>query len=213
MILTWAIILFTSVTSLIAFPPNVPSINSIRRLDWYEKMVFNAVAVFKYKEYHRLISYGFIHANWMHLLFNMLTLFFFGGIVASGFKYLFGSFGGLVYIAFYILALIISTLPDLFKYKNMAYYNAVGASGAVSAVLFAAILFNPGMKLMFIFLPIPITAWFFGILYLAYSYYMAKKQIDNIGHSAHFWGAVFGFVFPIIFKPYLIIHFINGIFS
>ena len=213
MILTWAIILFTTVTSLIAFPPNVSSIESIRRSDWFDKMKFNAVAVFKYKEYYRLITYGLLHANWMHLIFNMFTLYFFGGIVEAGFKIIFGIYGGLVYIAFYILAIIVSTLPDLFKYKNMSYYNAVGASGAVSAVLFSAILFNPGMKLMFIFLPIPITAWVFGILYLAYSYYMAKRGTDNIGHNAHLWGSIFGFIFPILFKPYLFVHFLNGIFS
>ena len=211
-IITIAIILLTTVTSIIAFPPNVPAPERLRRTDWFAKYLFNAPMILKNKQYYRLLSYGFIHANWWHLFFNMLTLWFFGPFVEKTFKYLFGHWGGTIFIVFYLLSIIISTIPDLIKFKDQYYYNAVGASGAISAVVFAAILFQPNMTLMFILLPIPITAWVFGLLYLAYSYFMAKKNIDNIGHSAHFWGAIFGFVFPILLKPGLLTYFFSQIF-
>ncbi len=211
MILTYVIIAITSITSIIAFPEQVRSIDSIRRPEWFEKYLFNGLSVVKYKEYYRMISYGFIHANWMHLFFNMLTLYFFGGVVEQVFGMIFPRFGGLMYVLFYIVAIGVSTIHDLIIHKNHSYYNAVGASGAVSAVLFAAILFMPNSKLYLFFIPIPITAWIFGILYLIYSAYMAKKQMDNIGHNAHFWGAVFGFVFPIIIKPQLLLLFFEQI--
>jgi len=199
--ITMMIIIGTIVSSIMAFPHNVQGLDQMRKPEWFDKFKFNATAVAGDGEIYRLFSYGFVHANWMHLAFNMFTLFFFGGLVESTFKYELPMLGGLVYLAFYIVAIGASTIHDLVKYKNQPYYNAVGASGAVSAVVFAAILFQPNMKLMFIFLPIPITAWIFGLLYLAYSVYMAKKGTDNIGHYAHFWGAIFGFVMPIFINP------------
>jgi len=209
--ITWTIIIITVITSLMSFPSNVQTIDSIRQPHWFDKFKFNAVAVAKHSQIYRLFSYGFVHANWMHLFFNMLTLYFFGGLVENSFKVLFPGFGGIAYVLFYVAAIAISSLHDLIKYNKSAYYNAVGASGAVSAVVFAAILFKPDMKLMFILLPIPITAWIFGLLYLLYSAYMAKRGGDNIGHNAHFWGAVFGFVMPIILEPKLFNHFLNHI--
>ncbi len=207
MSITIAIILLTVVTSVIAFPHDVQSVNSIRKPEWFDRFKFNAYAVSKHKQYYRLISYGFIHANWTHLLFNVITLYFFGRLVELYFSGLWGNLGGLIYLAFYISALIISSLQDLITNRNNSYYNAVGASGAVSAVLYASILFAPNEKLFIFFIPIPITSWIFGILYLGYSYYMSRKKIDNIGHNAHFWGAVYGFIFPIIFFPELIVLF------
>jgi membrane associated rhomboid family serine protease len=103
-------------------------------------------------------------------------------------------------------------LYDFGKYKDNAYYNAVGASGAVSAIVFASILFNPGGKIYLFFIPIGIPAVIFGALYLVYSYYMSKRGRDNVGHSAHFWGAVFGFVFTILLKPELFMLFVEKIF-
>ena len=209
--ITYSILLLTTVTSLIAFPPNVSSIERISKPEWFQKFMFNAPLIIKERQYVRILSHGFIHANWMHLIFNMLTLYFFGPFVEKSFKSLFGPMGGIIFLVFYILAIIISTIPDLIKYKDDYYYNEVGASGAISAVIFAAILFRPDMRIMFIFLPIPVTAWIFGLLYLLYSYYMTKRNVDNIGHNAHFWGAVFGFVFPIILKPGLFLYFIDRI--
>ncbi len=210
--LTWLIIASTSIISILAFPQNVASIDSARKPEWFHKFLFNANDVAENGNYYRLFSYGFIHANWMHLIFNMLTLYFFGDIVENAFKAMYPMFGGTIYVAFYIVAIAVSSLFDLIKYKDAPYYNAVGASGAVSAILFAAILFNPDMKLRLILLPIPITAWIFGILYLFYSAYMAKRGRDNIGHNAHFWGAIFGFFLPIILKPALFVRFFSLVF-
>jgi membrane associated rhomboid family serine protease len=101
----------------------------------------------------------------------------------------------MLYIVLYVLAIIFSCLPDYFKYKDEYSYRALGASGAVSAVIFSAILLEPTMPLRFFFIPIDIPGWLFGLLFLALSAYMAKRGNDNIGHSAHFWGGVFGLVF------------------
>jgi len=210
--ITWAIIVLTSITSIIAFPPNVDSINSIRRPEWYDRFKFNAYAIVKDKQIYRLFSHGLIHANWMHLFFNMLTLYFFGALVEGRFKLMFPEFGGLVYLAFYILGFAISSLVDLIKYKDVSYYNAVGASGSVSAIVFAAILFRPDMRIMFIYLPIRITAWIFGILYIAYSVYMSRRQMDNIGHTSHYTGALYGFIAPVLLDPQLIAVFFQNIF-
>lgn len=210
--ITMAIIIITAVTSVMAFPPYVQGLDSIRKPEWFDKFKFNANAVAEHGQIYRLFSYGFIHANWMHLIFNMLVLYFFGGLVEVTFKVTFGMFGGLIYLSFYIIGIGASSIHDLLKYKNQPYYNAVGASGAVSAVLYAAILFNPGMTLRLYF-AIPITAWVFGILYLAYSVYMARKGADNIGHYAHFWGAVFGFVVPILLHPEFLVSFYNILFG
>ncbi|MBN2892140.1 MAG: rhomboid family intramembrane serine protease [Bacteroidales bacterium] len=210
--ITFTIILLTSITSIIAFPPNVRSIESVRKPEWFGRFKFNAFAIFKHKQVYRIVSYGFIHGDWMHLAFNMITLYFFGGLVEQTFELLFGTLGGIVYVGFYVLALVVSSIQDLITHRNHSYYNAVGASGAVSAVLFAAILFQPDMKLFFILIPIPITAWIFGIIYLIYSVVMSRKNLDNIGHTAHFWGAVFGFVFPLFFYPRLIILFFERLF-
>ena len=209
--ITFGIIIITTITSIIAFPSNVQSIESIRNLEWFDKLKFNALAVFKNNEFHRLLSYGFIHGSWMHLAFNMITLYFFGRIVESSFQVLFPNFGGFVYIGFYMLAIVFSTIQDLIVHRNHSYYNAVGASGAISAVLFAAILFAPSKKLYLFLIPIPITAWIFGIFFLIFSVFMARKKMDNIGHTAHFWGAIFGFVFPLLFYPKLLLLFFENI--
>jgi membrane associated rhomboid family serine protease len=109
----------------------------------------------------------------------------------------------------YIGGAALSTLPSYGKHKDDYSYTAVGASGAVSAVVFASIIFDPWSKLIIFPIPIGIPAILFGFLYLIYSWYMGKKNIDNVGHDAHFWGAVFGFVFTIILKPALFGHLLS----
>jgi membrane associated rhomboid family serine protease len=122
------------------------------------------------------------------------------------------STGKILYVAMYISALAISSSIDLVRHKDNPGYNAIGASGAVSAVIFAAIFFNPTMKISLLFIPIPTPGWLFGILYVIYCYYMDKKAYDNIGHSAHLAGAVYGFLFPLITKPSLMDSFIHQLF-
>jgi membrane associated rhomboid family serine protease len=159
---------------------------------------FSSVKVWHGKEYQRLLSHIFLHAGWEHLIFNMITLYFFGRHVEAVFSEWFGTSGTLLYVFFYIAAGVFASLYSLYKHRDNPNYYAIGASGAVSAVLFASILFMPSSKIYLFFIPIGIPAYIFGPLYLAYSAYMSKKGSDNIGHDAHFWGAVFGFVFPLL---------------
>lgn len=166
------------------------------------KLIFNAYQVWHRKEWYRMLTSGIIHSGWGHLFFNMLTLFFFGRIVEQYFSAAFGGVpGAVLYVVLYVSALAISSLGDLVKYRDNWNYNALGASGAVSAVLFASILFAPKMGIYIYLIPIPVPGYIFAPLYLLYCWYMAKRNMDNIGHTAHFWGAVYGMLFPIICKP------------
>ena len=166
------------------------------------KLIFNAYQVWHRKEWYRMLTSGMIHSGWGHLFFNMLTLYFFGRVVEQYFSAAFGGvLGAVLYVMLYVSALAISSLGDLVKYRDNWNYNALGASGAVSAVLFASILFAPKMGIYIYLIPIPVPGYIFAPLYLLYCWYMAKRNMDNIGHTAHFWGAVYGILFPIICKP------------
>ncbi|MFI1773613.1 rhomboid family intramembrane serine protease [Thalassobellus citreus] len=144
----------------------------------------------------RLFSSGFLHADTQHLLFNMLTLYFFAGTVMN-------YVGTVSFLFIYIGSLLFGNLLSLYFYKNEYHYSAVGASGAVTGVLYSAILLQPGMSLMMFFIPIPIPAYIFGIGYLLYSIYGMKNRIGNIGHDAHFGGAIGGYVITLILSPWL----------
>jgi membrane associated rhomboid family serine protease len=140
-------------------------------------------------QYYRLLTSGFLHADFMHLLFNMLTLWFFGKLLEEQYFFAFGKF---TYLIFYLLAIVVSDIPSYIKHKANSNYASLGASGGVSAILFAFIILSPWSTIYLFFLPVP--AIVFGVVYLVYSQYMAKKGGDNINHDAHFWGAMFGIV-------------------
>jgi len=145
----------------------------------------------------------------------MLTFYFFAPQIENLYKDYFGKLQGtLIFLLFYFSALVAASIFDFFKYNKVSAYNAVGASGAVSAVIFTYILFYPQSKLYMFFIPLPIPAWIFGLLFLIYSAYMAKQNVDNIGHSSHFWGSIWGIIFPFLFINYKIIWntFINQLF-
>ena len=174
------------------------------------KLVFNAWSVWHRKEWYRMLSYGLIHGGWGHLFFNMLTLFFFGRVVEQYFALAFGeTLGIILYVVLYVTAIAVSTAGDLIKYRDVRNYNAVGASGAVSAILFASILFEPKMGIYIYLIPIPIPGYIFAPLYLLYCWYMARRNMDNIGHTAHFWGAVYGLLFPLACRPDIFSHFLT----
>jgi len=202
MIVTYVIIAISVITSLVAF----------NRPDIFDKFKFNAYAINKHKEWYRFFSYGLIHADYMHLFINMFVFYSFGGIVENIFHIYFDSEATLFYILLYVGGIAFSSLWDFGKYKNNSYYNAVGASGAVSAILFSSIILYPQGEIYLFLIPFGIPAPIFGMLYLAYSAYMAKKGTDNVGHSAHFWGAIYGVVFTIVLKPSLVIMFFNNLF-
>lgn len=164
------------------------------------------------RQAHRFLTSGFIHADWIHLIFNMFVLLEFGKVVEAFYTQAFGMTGRLLYALMYIAALIVSSIPSYIKHKDNPGYGALGASGAVSAVVFSFILFLPTAPLTFIFLPFfDIPAILLGIGYLLYSSYMAKRGDTRIGHDAHFYGALFGFIFPIAFEPRLLELFIMTI--
>jgi membrane associated rhomboid family serine protease len=199
MLITYIIIIITASVSIPAFSNQ----------ELFARMRFNPYIIKETKQWYRFFSYGLLHANWAHLLMNMFVLYSFGEQVEYFMKLYFGLKGNLYYALLYVGAIIISVVPSFEKHKNDSWYNAVGASGAVSAVVFSSIIFWPTSKIMFLLLPIPIPATVFGILYLAYSAYMAKRGTDNIGHDAHFWGALFGVVFTIVLKPELALLFVQ----
>ena len=168
--------------------------------DIMNKWIMNPYAVQKYKEYHRFLTSGFLHADYGHLFFNMLSLFFFGRIVEYYFSGIFGDqMGGILFAVLYLLGIIIANIPSYIDHKNDSYYSALGASGGVSAVVFSAILFQPTSTIYVYFIQVP--AFIYAILYSVYSFYMSKKNMDNIGHSAHLYGAAFGLAFTLILKP------------
>ncbi len=199
--ITIFIVIITSIVSIIAFQNH----------EIFDKFKFNAFAVKHSGQWYRAFTYGLLHADWAHLAINMFVLYSFGGVVELIFKSIFPEKYILYFLLLYIGGISFSIIFDMKKYKDEPSYNAVGASGAVSAIVFASILLYPIGKISLLFIPIGIPSFVFGILYLVYSAYMDKKKIDNIGHSAHFWGAVFGFVFPILIKPTLFVGFINQI--
>lgn len=152
------------------------------------------VGAIKNGEKIRLFSSGFLHVDFSHLLFNMLTLYFFADAVIAYID-VWG------FLLVYFGSLLFSGIFALNYHKNNLYYSAVGASGAVMGVLYAAILLHPDMKLAFIFFPVPIPGYIFGLGYLLYSIYGMKKSIGNIGHSAHIGGAISGYILTIALFP------------
>lgn len=181
------------------------SISAFSRPALMEKFNFNAYKILHKKEYYRLITHAFLHVDWLHLLVNMMVLYSFGTLV----QYKISQYTvspHFYFLALYFGSIITSVLYDLKKYKNEIFYNAVGASGAVSAIVYCSIFFAPWNKVLF-FAIVPIPGILFGALYLFYSWYLGKKNMDNIGHNAHFWGAVFGFFFPLTIDVNLLITF------
>ena len=176
-----------------------------------DQLQFNASKIVHKKEYHRLITHAFIHANWEHLFVNMIVLFSFGQAIEVYFKFNFGNNAILDYVLLYFGGILVSNIYALIKHRNNYFYNSVGASGAVSAVLFAAIFFDPWHKILF-FMVLPIPGIIFAGLYLVYSYQMSTKQKDNVAHDAHFLGALFGFIFPILLNPLLFENFLDKLF-
>lgn len=190
---TVTIILITCIISFVAFSKE----QVMNRLIFWPPAIERG-------QYDRFISHGFIHADGAHLLFNMITLFFFGSIIESFYRQYLYDLG---FVLFYLGGLIAAIVPSYLANKNNPRWASLGASGAVSAVLFAYILFQP-WKLIFVFF-IPVPAIIFAVLYVAYSIWSSKKGNSNINHSAHLWGAAYGVIITIIIEPRLIPHFLQ----
>ncbi|MBL0308593.1 MAG: rhomboid family intramembrane serine protease [Bacteroidetes bacterium] len=197
--ITIILIAITSIISLVAF----------QKHQWIERLIFYPYLIWRNKEWYRMLTGGLIHLDLTHLFFNMFVLYSFGSYIEVAFGQIFGEAGGLIYAAMYLLAIVLADVWNLFKKRDDPNYRSLGASGGVAAVLFSFILIKPFGLLYLFFIPIGIPAFIFGGLYLAYSIYMAKRQSDNIGHLAHFTGAIFGFFFPVLLQPSLLIRFVQ----
>jgi len=197
--ITYAIIGITTIVSVVCF--------SQRDLLW--KLSLNPHQIYHHKSNYQVFSHVLVHAGWMHLLFNMLTLYFFGTLVEHVYDSAFaGIKGSALFLLLYVGGGVVSAAYTIIKHRNDLNYIAVGASGAVSSILFAFILFEPTQPLYMFMLPIPIPSVIFGVLYLVISFYLARRNNDNIGHDAHIGGALFGFVFTILCNPLFLSHFI-----
>lgn len=193
-----------SITLVLVVMTGLVSYQAFSKPEMRSKLLLHPYTVKHNSEWFRLLSHGFIHADWGHLFINLFVLYQFGEVVESFFAVIFGPvISPVAYILFYLSAIVISSLPDYFRQADNPGYGALGASGATSAMVFVYVLIDPWA--WFLFPPMP--AILFGVGYLWYSNYMDKKQQDNIGHNAHFWGAVYGLVFSIIsvmaFRPEL----------
>jgi len=193
--MTYIIIAITVIFSLIAFSNN--------RI--FSKLTYQPFGIKYNHDGYRFFSYALIHADLVHLFVNMFVLYSFGNVVEYFYTGLFGLKGFLYFLLLYLGGTVLSVTPAYEKHKDNPSYSAVGASGAVSAVVFASIIFNPFAPIGILFIPFSIPAIIFGALYLIYSAYMNGKAVDNIGHDAHFWGAIFGIFFTIALKPILVL--------
>lgn len=200
-----------SITNLIIGVTLLFSIRALGHQDLFYKMKFYPAVMNRRDQAYRFLSYALVHADYLHLGVNMYVLYTFGNFTEDMYGLAFDQKGKLYYVLLYWAAAFTSVIPSFEKHKNHTWYTAVGASGAVSAVVFASIMFNPTAGMGLLFIPIYIPSWLFGLLYLGYSYFMAQKGRDNIGHDAHFFGALFGIMFTILLNYRIGIAFVNTI--
>jgi membrane associated rhomboid family serine protease len=199
-VITFIIIGITVVVSFLAW----------KRTDLLGKLMMHPYAISERNEIYRFVTSGLIHKDHMHLLLNMFSFYFFGLAVEAEFEDKFGDLGGIYFVLLYVIALVVSDLPTYLKNKMNARYNSLGASGAVSAVVFAFIIFRPLDKI-YLYLFVPIPGFILGFLYVGYSYYQGRKANDNINHDAHLYGALFGLVFCAVLYPACIPQFFDQI--
>ncbi len=200
-----------SLTFLILIVTGITTYLGLNNYSIQNKLIFNPYLVYQKKQVYRLLTHGFIHADLGHVLFNLLAFWMFGTMVEERFTIYFGDKGPIYFLMLYLGGIVSASLYSLEKYKEIPSYNALGASGAVSAVVFASILLEPTQKIGVFIIPPIIPGYIFGFLYLWYSNYMAKKGHDNVGHDAHFWGAVFGFAITLAHRPQFLPEFIQQI--
>jgi membrane associated rhomboid family serine protease len=198
--MTLAIIAFTVVISLLGLQD--------QRV--FQQLVFEPYTIHARKDWFRFVTHAFLHAHIPHLVINMFVLYSFGRVLERSFSTVLGMNGSLPFVLLYLGGVVFAALPSYKRHLYDPGYRAVGASGAVSAVLFATILLFP-MEELYLFGVFPIKGILFGPLYLAYEYYLDKKGNDNVAHDAHFYGALFGLGFMTILKPSLWIQLLQQI--
>jgi len=188
-----------SITILITIVTVIVSLLAMNNEALMDKLIFHPYSIEKDpKQWYRSITCGFIHADFMHLAFNMFSFYMFGDFIEKFFDLIFGSLGSFFYIFLYISALVVCIIPTYLKHNNQYRYRSLGASGAVSAMVFVGIFLQPTLQIGFFIVPPIIPGFIFGPLYLALTVYLSKKGPGSINHSAHLWGALYGIVFLII---------------
>ncbi|WP_341226740.1 rhomboid family intramembrane serine protease [uncultured Arcticibacterium sp.] len=202
-----------SVTVILIIITVLASIYAWRDSTLKNKWIHNPYSANKYKEYYRLLTSGFIHADYMHLFFNMYAFYLFGGVVEQYFEYFFGGKAILAFLGLYLVGIVVANLPDFVKYKDSFGFNSLGASGGVSAIVFCSVVLNPLMELIIFPIPIPMPGYIFALVYVAYSIFMEKRQMDNVNHMAHLWGAIWGVLFIGLTEPATLPRFIEQITS
>ena len=195
------------VTLVIVAVTSLLSIAAFGNRSVFSELLFEPFVIKARGQWYRFITHAFIHANWPHLVVNMFVLYMFGRNVESLMTMVVHGSPILPYLGLYVGGILFSSLPSYGRHVHDPGYRAVGASGAVSAVLFAQVLLLPTMPVRLLFFPFPMPAWVFGLLYLGYSWYMDKRGGDNVAHDAHFYGAVYGILFMAVLDPALVVHF------
>lgn len=187
-----------NITTIVIVITTIISIAGFSNAKIIDNLIFYPPAVSQRNQWYRFITCGLIHADYSHLIFNMLSLYFFGPFVEDAFNGIFLENGEWYYIALYVTSLVVSLLPTYIKNKDNYAYRSLGASGAVSAVIFAGLMIAPQTEVMLFFIPIPIPGFIFAPLYLIVSALLERKGGSNINHSAHIFGALYGLAFVII---------------
>jgi membrane associated rhomboid family serine protease len=185
-----------SVTVLLVVVTCLVSWRAMHDMRLMDRLILWPPAIQRQHQYDRLVTHGFVHADLQHLLFNMITLYFFGRMIEQAFAPYIGRVG---FALFYFSALLVAILPTYLRHRDDPRYRSLGASGAVSAVLFAFILLSPWSMIYVFFLPVP--AIVYGVLYVGYSLWMDRRGGDNVNHSAHLWGAGYGVLFTLLLEP------------
>jgi len=191
-----------SVVYILIIVASLVTYEGFRREQWREGLLFNPYAIAQGQKSIGIVSHFWFHADWQHLIFNMLSLFMLGEVLETLWIEDFGyEKGSILFIALYLFGGVAATILPYFRHRNNPSYRSLGASGAVSAVVFAAIMWYPKMKLGILFFPIPIPAYWFGPVYLAIEYYAMRRGKTNIANDGHISGALFGILFVLILEP------------
>ena len=189
---------FVSFSTILIIMNVVTSYRGFKDPFFYDRYMFKVDPILIGKDYKRLVTSGFLHANWTHLILNMLALIFFSG-------YIEGYLGPVKFLLIYFLSLIGGGLLSLFIHRNHGDYCAIGASGAINGIIFASIAFYPGMQIGLFLIPFSVPGWLFGLIYIIISIYGIRSQKDNIGHDAHLGGGLTGVLIAILLSPPILV--------
>lgn len=177
---------------------------------WFGKLMLHPYSIYRDKsKFYTVFTSGLIHKDWMHLLFNMVTFYYFGFPLEEMFVQFSGTLGHFLFAALYVISVVLSDIPTIFQHKSNKDYYSLGASGAICAVLFSFILFQPKV-MIYVFLAIPLPAYLFALLFLGYCIWASKNARDRVNHDAHLYGAITGLAITLLLYPWALGHFVGS---